>query len=84
MLRLLFEPSTGPGINLQLDDHAIFFVLVGVVVSFTPLSLMHQKFRLVLEGYALLLPEMLVVAMSVWSFGRLFASTFHPFIYFRF
>lgn len=84
MLRLLFEPSTGPGINLQLDDHAIFFVLVGVVVSFTPLSLIHQKFRLVLEGYALLLPEVMVVAASVWSFGQLFASTFHPFIYFRF
>jgi alginate O-acetyltransferase complex protein AlgI len=84
MLRLLFEPSANSGINLQLDDHAIFFVLVGVVVSFTPLLLIRRKLRSVLQGNALLLPEMLVVAVSVWSFGRLFASTFHPFIYFRF
>jgi alginate O-acetyltransferase complex protein AlgI len=84
MLRLLFEPSANSGINLQLDDHAIFFVLVGVVVSFTPLLLIRRKLRSVLQSNALLLPEMLVVAVSVWSFGRLFASTFHPFIYFRF
>ena len=84
MLRLLFEPSASPGINLQLDDHAIFFVLVGLVVSFTPLPLICRKLRSVLEGDAMLLPEMLVAMLSVWSFGRLFASTFHPFIYFRF
>jgi alginate O-acetyltransferase complex protein AlgI len=84
MLRLLFEPTANPGINLQLDDYAIFFVLVGVVVSFAPLPLIRRKLRSVLEGDALMLPEMLVVAVSVWSFGRLFASTFHPFIYFRF
>jgi alginate O-acetyltransferase complex protein AlgI len=84
MLRLLFQPSASPGINLQLDDHAIFFVLVGLVVSFTPLPLIRRKLRSVLEGDAMLLPEMLVAALSVWSFGRLFASTFHPFIYFRF
>jgi alginate O-acetyltransferase complex protein AlgI len=84
MLRLLFEPSTGSGINLQLDDYAIFFVLVGVVVSFTPLPMVHRALRSLLEGGALLVPEILVLATSVWSFGRLFASTFHPFIYFRF
>ena len=84
MLRLLFEPSSGPGINLQLDDHAIFFVLVGVVVSFTPISVVRRTFRSLLEGGALLVPEILVLATSVWSFGRLFASTLHPFIYFRF
>jgi alginate O-acetyltransferase complex protein AlgI len=84
MLGLLFEPSANPGINLQLDDHAIFFVLVGALVSFTPLPPIRRKLRSMLEGHALLLPEMLVAAISVWSFGRLFASTFHPFIYFRF
>jgi alginate O-acetyltransferase complex protein AlgI len=84
MLRLLFEPSAGSGINLQLDDHALFFVLVGVVVSFTPISVVHRTFRALLEGGALVVPEMLVLAASIWSFGRLFASTFHPFIYFRF
>jgi hypothetical protein len=55
-----------------------------VVVSLAPLPMIRRKLRSVLEGYAVLLPEMLVVAVSVWSFGRLFASTFHPFIYFRF
>jgi alginate O-acetyltransferase complex protein AlgI len=84
MLRLLLEPSTSSGINLQLDDHAFFFVLVGVVVSFTPLPWVHRTFRALLDGGALLVPEMLVLAASIWSFGRLFASTFHPFIYFRF
>ena len=84
MLRLLFEPSINSGINLQLDDHAIFFVLVGVMISFTPIPLVRKTFRPLLEGGALLVPEMLVLLASIWSFGRLFASTFHPFIYFRF
>jgi alginate O-acetyltransferase complex protein AlgI len=84
MLRLLFEPAVTPGINLQLNDHAFFFMAVGLLISFTPLPMVRDRFRYVLQGIGLLLPELAVLAISIWSFGRLFASTFHPFIYFRF
>jgi alginate O-acetyltransferase complex protein AlgI len=84
MLRLLFDPASTSGINLQLDDHAYFFMAVGLLISFVPLPLIRDKWRYVLQGVGLLVPELAVLAISIWSFGRLFASTFHPFIYFRF
>jgi hypothetical protein len=59
-------------------------MVVGLLISFTPLSLVRDKCRYVLQGFGLLLPELAMIGISIWTFGRLFASTFHPFIYFRF
>ena len=84
MLQLMFAPVSTPGINLRLDDHAYFFMAVGLLISFTPLPRVREKCRHVLQGFGLLIPELAVLAISIWTFGRLFASTFHPFIYFRF
>ncbi|WP_112662985.1 MBOAT family O-acyltransferase [Microvirga flavescens] len=69
-------------ITVELDS--ILALAVGVILSVTPLDWA----RSIADRFAARLWPSLsqigLLALTVWSFGRVFVSTFKPFIYFRF
>jgi alginate O-acetyltransferase complex protein AlgI len=63
---------------------ALFFVGVGLVLSFVPLEAARRAALAAFGRYLNPLQQAAVLVVCTWPLGRLLSTTFHPFIYFRF
>jgi alginate O-acetyltransferase complex protein AlgI len=82
-VHIMFSPWQSSSLSyLGPTNDVYFFLALGLVASFVPLSIIKRLDDLVpgARFARLLVP----LALAAWSFGHVFAATFTPFLYFRF
>ena len=83
IVRVMFSPyRTSSLMDLWPTNDVYLFLTLGLVASFLPLPIVRSWMnRIPGESGG---QQILIVVLACWSFGHVFATTFTPFLYFRF
>ena len=83
IIRIMFDPSRPSSLRYLGPSSDVYLLLViGMVASFVPLSYVS---RVLSPAPAMTIARQIsVLALAAWSFGHVFATSFTPFLYFRF
>jgi alginate O-acetyltransferase complex protein AlgI len=76
-----FRPSS---LGYTPPADSLFFLGLGLVLSFIPLQPVVEAARRLFGQQAAPMAQAALLALVVWPLGRLLSATFTPFIYFRF
>lgn len=84
-IRSLVSPSLG-GSFIYLTNNILFFMILGVLFSFVPLSNLYSKLKLKIENLNWQKELKLIIALILFIFSimKVASVTFNPFLYFRF
>jgi alginate O-acetyltransferase complex protein AlgI len=88
MLMAMLEPwrTIGPSRIIEVDSDAYFFLSIGMLIAFMPFDPL-AYLALARDGQTrtfALIRDLSIPALMFLGIGWVLASTFHPFIYFRF
>lgn len=78
------NPSRASGFGYAPPADALFFLGLGLVLSFIPLAWARAKAERLAGRFLVPLQQAAVLLVCLWPLGRLLTASFKPFIYLRF
>ena len=87
LIGTMFQPWKASQFSLNVQLLPLVTLAIGLVLCFIPLERVLAGWRALPERvsrWAALLPAAGLVLFAAWTYGRVFTSTFTPFIYFKF
>ena len=87
LIGTMFQPWKASQFSLNVQLLPLVTLAIGLVLCFIPLERVLAAWQALPERvsrWAALLPAAGLVLFAAWTYGRVFTSTFTPFIYFKF